>query len=572
MATLTQIQSNALNSLKGNAWSFNANIATDSKSSVTSVHVTDINAKANIAGYIGECVSFVKQARSELPQGFWGGAKGGATTASKAGFHIDETPMVGAAFVVQPKGLIATGTADAVNGHTGIVTAVSVEKSANGGYQYVVAYKDYNGLGTHQVGTGTIKLDMSTLATDKWQFIWGKNAEYDADRAVIVNSINQLISNKLLASSPSGIDKLVNVFFQLNTAEKYTNFMNLVELYNVETGAVNVDKLAIGEWTNDVLSGAKVGTSNSDRITGDANNNVIMSGAGNDTIDAGNGNDTIRAGSGDDTINGGFGNDTIDGGAGSDTVSYMGTGVKVNNVMVGVTVDLNKTTAQDTKGAGADTLTNIENISGSLFADTLTGNSLNNVLNGRDGNDKLIGGNGQDTLIGGLGKDTINLTETIAATDTVSIATGDSLVTSYDVVSGFKLGAGTTSTIGIDKLDLASITIAANALKVDGANVGTGINAIMSHHIDKGIINFDDINNYTAPVTVTATNLANVINYLQANIAGSNTVGFVANLADGNHTFVFQDGGVNDTLVDLVGVAATSLNTTGLATGAVWII
>lgn len=497
-----------------------------------------------------------------------GGASNGAIAASKAGFHIDDIPMVGAAFVVQPSGLIATGTASA-SGHTGIVTKVSVERSVNpngvSSYQYIVEYKDYNGLNTHQVGTGIIKLNTSALANDKWQFIWGKNAEYDADRTVIVNSINQLISNKLLASSPSGIDKLVNVFFQLNTADKYTNFMNLVELYNVDTntGPLNVDKLAGGEWTNDVLAGAKVGTSNNDTITGDANNNVIMSGAGNDIIDAGNGNDVIRAGIGDDTINGGYGNDTIDGSAGSDTVSYMGVGA--------VTVDLNKTIAQDTKGAGADTLTNIENISGSLFADTLIGNGLNNVLNGREGNDTLNGGAGKDVLIGELGKDTIILTEATAATDTVSIAAGDSLVTSYDVVSGFKLATGTVSTVGIDQLDLATTTIAANALKVDGANVGTGTNAIMSHHIDKGIISFDDINNYTAPVTVsTATNLANVISYLQANITGGNTVGFIA---DNNHTFIFQDGGaINDTLVDLVGVAATSLNNTGLAAGAVWII
>lgn len=75
MAALTQIQSNTLNSLKGNAWSFNANYTTTdtlTSRSVTSVHVTDINAKANIAGYIGECVSFVKQARPELNFS-WGG-------------------------------------------------------------------------------------------------------------------------------------------------------------------------------------------------------------------------------------------------------------------------------------------------------------------------------------------------------------------------------------------------------------------------------------------------------------------------------------------------------------------
>jgi len=48
-------------------------------------------------------------------------------------------------------------------------------------------------------------------------------------------------------------------------------------------------------------------------------------------------------------------------------------------------------------------------------------------------------GDGADILIGGLGKDSFNLTETTAATDTVRIASGDSLITSYDVTQGFRL-------------------------------------------------------------------------------------------------------------------------------------
>ena len=47
----------------------------------------------------------------------------------------------------------------------------------------------------------------------------------------------------------------------------------------------------------------------------------------------------------------------------------------------------------------------------------------------------------------------------------------------------------------------------------------------------------------------------------------NNTVAFVVS----GNTFVFQDGGVTDTLVELVGVSASSINTTGLAANAVWI-
>ena len=51
---------------------------------------------------------------------------------------------------------------------------------------------------------------------------------------------------------------------------------------------------------------------------------------------------------------------------------------------------------------------------------------------------------------------------------------------------------------------------------------------------------------------------------------GKSTVAFVS---EGN-TFIFQDSGVdtNGNLVELVGVLATSLSTTGLAAGSVWIV
>ena len=108
----------------------------------------------------------------------------------------------------------------------------------------------------------------------------------------------------------------------------------------------------------------------------------------------GAGNNTLIGGVGNDTLIGGAGNDTLDGGAGSDTASYA-------DATAGVTVSLAMTTAQNTVGAGTDTLTNIENLTGSNLNDTLTGNAGANILNGGTGNDTLNGGAGNDTLIGG---------------------------------------------------------------------------------------------------------------------------------------------------------------------------
>jgi hypothetical protein len=51
-------------------------------------------------------------------------------------------------------------------------------------------------------------------------------------------------------------------------------------------------------------------------------------------------------------------------------------------------------------------------------------------------------------------------------------------------------------------------------------------------------------------------------------VTGGNTVAFVT----ANNTFVFQDGGGTDTLVELLGVTATSVNNTGLTANSVWVI
>ena len=61
-----------------------------------------------------------------------------------------------------------------------------------------------------------------------------------------------------------------------------------------------------------------------------------------------------------------------------------------------MTVSLAITAAQNTVGAGTDTLTTIENLTGSNFNDTLTGNTPANILNGGVGNDALAGGAGND--------------------------------------------------------------------------------------------------------------------------------------------------------------------------------
>jgi len=125
-------------------------------------------------------------------------------------------------------------------------------------------------------------------------------------------------------------------------------------------------------------------------LTGNALSNVIRAGSGADDVDGGEG---------DDVLSGGAGSNRITGGSGIDTASYQWASGSV-------TVSLGTAAAQQT-GQSFDTLSGIENLVGSHFADTLTGNSGVNVITGNDGNDLLRGGDGNDILHGGNGADTL---------------------------------------------------------------------------------------------------------------------------------------------------------------------
>ncbi|MDI3393797.1 retention module-containing protein [Pseudomonas sp. V98_8] len=158
--------------------------------------------------------------------------------------------------------------------------------------------------------------------------------------------------------------------------------------------------------------------------------------AGDDTLVAGNGDAIIHAGDGNDLLYSGPGNDLLDGGTGIDTASYA-------HATAGVTVNLGETGAQDTFGAGTDTLTAIENLTGSNFNDALTGDHNSNIITGGLGNDVLNGEGGDDFLIGGLGNNTLTGG---SGADTFQWLNGNS---GHDVITDFTPGA--------DKLDLSQL-------------------------------------------------------------------------------------------------------------------
>ena len=174
------------------------------------------------------------------------------------------------------------------------------------------------------------------------------------------------------------------------------------------------------------------GSAFNDSLAGNSLNNVLNGDAGNDALAGGGGNDELHAGSGNDFLNGGFGNDVIDGGDGFDRAAYFG------GSTTGVTVDLRlQGIAQNVGEQGFDTLINIEGVSGTTFADTLTGDdnanwlwgsiggaggTNNDTLDGQGGNDLLSVGIGNHSLTGGSGVDTIGFTENGGAEPNLTIS------------------------------------------------------------------------------------------------------------------------------------------------------
>jgi len=132
----------------------------------------------------------------------------------------------------------------------------------------------------------------------------------------------------------------------------------------------------------------------------------------NDRLHGGaSGTDTLLGEDGNDVLVSGAANDTMNGNLGVNTVSYA-------DAPAAVHVDLVAGTGGGA-GSGGDSLLNIQRITGSAFADTLTGDSDNNRIAGLAGNDTESGGLGNDTfgmgatpdgsdvIAGGPGVDTV---------------------------------------------------------------------------------------------------------------------------------------------------------------------
>ena len=250
---------------------------------------------------------------------------------------------------------------------------------------------------------------------------------------------------------------------------------------NLATGTVRD-----GHGSTDALVDIEgvIGSAGADTLKGSSGDDLFNARSGNDTIDGGGGNDfiiyedaTISAANinlstgsatdgegGTDTftnIEGAVGSifaDTItgsgaaleffDGRAGNDTIDGGGGVDWVGSLKATAAVNVNLTTGTATDGlGGTDTLTNIENVNGTEYNDTITGSAGVNFLVGAAGTDVISGGAGDDSILGDAGADTID------GGDGNDLLFGDA---DADLITG---GAGNDTIVGGNATDVGNDTV-----------------------------------------------------------------------------------------------------------------
>ncbi|WP_225766725.1 calcium-binding protein [Inquilinus sp. Marseille-Q2685] len=180
----------------------------------------------------------------------------------------------------------------------------------------------------------------------------------------------------------------------IDTAD-YSSSSSRVAVLLYETSNINITLLGLSVGLTGVTTGHG-GDAEGDRLVGITN---LTGSAFGDYLGGNAGANTLLGGAGNDGLAGAQGADILNGGAGLDMADYI-----VSNAAVTVNLALGTASGGHAQG---DVLTSIEYLRGSLFNDTLTGNTGDNRLSGADGVDVLDGGAGSDRLIGGAGADTL---------------------------------------------------------------------------------------------------------------------------------------------------------------------
>jgi len=245
-----------------------------------------------------------------------------------------------------------------------------------------------------------------------------------------------------------------------------------------------------------------------------------------------------------------------------DATSLVGTAAEVHSIVTGSAADTVTFTGDATyvgvAGAAQGTIT----ISTRAGDDTISVTTGTSVAAGLTTGQFL-------TITGGTGADTITLSgingDTVAVgTAQFNIASGDSGTTvgTFDKITGIGLGAEAAGTVG-DRLNFDGT----GAVATLGSSTDFG--TILSHALTNGVATFDDAATHTTALTISASNLADVVGYLAANTATADAVAFLYDdNGDGvNDATMVYSNQAADSLVQLAGSTVLGISaTTTIAT------
>jgi Ca2+-binding RTX toxin-like protein len=238
-----------------------------------------------------------------------------------------------------------------------------------------------------------------------------------------------------------------------------------------------------------------------DSLTGGTVADTITGGSGNDTLTGLAGGDSLVGGAGDDSLDGGVGADVVSGGDGNDTYAF-GTAVGANiegtgtGTATGIVVNLGSTalgsvgvfattgkylsgglssvaansvaylfgTDSASNSSVVDTLSSIENVSGSAGDDYIVGSSSANTITGGAGADSLTGGASADRFVVAAAADS----NTTNGVDRITDFAGGTDILDLAVAATGTINTGSAGAdLSVDSADVASTGTSVGTLLTD---------------------------------------------------------------------------------------------------------
>lgn len=368
-----------------------------------------------------------------------------------------------------------------------------------------------------------------------------KDKLHSIEKVLATNSDDTLIGGGSAESTLYGYGG--DDVFQIN----YTGSSSHINVINGGANGAN------GDWIDFSNKASGVYVDLSESVAYNTNVGYIQH-SGIENIKGSDSDDTLKGSTGDNTLLGENGNDIIYG-SGGDDVLNGGSGAFVDRLTytymtTGVNVDLVNSTV--TKSGGKDTISGFEKITGSYYADTMTGDGNANYLDGSFGNDVLQGGAGADTLLGSEGDDTVNGG---AGADTVKGGSGnDTLIMDDTTLDTTVDGGSGTDTMRVTNasIDLNDDNFYAAKSNIEILDIRNNVTVDLSgsnaQSISGTTLTLQDGNGGDSAITLTAGTTAGYVHIGDlgaVTLSGDNTITLDDNIAD--HHIVFG-GGVDTVL------------------------